>query len=243
MAATTTPSARALADLTIGLGGHLVDELEEALADHGLTRTSFLVLDALDRSTDGALGQGELVARVRRTAGSMSVRLGRLEHAGLISRTRESDDRRNVTVTLTEAGRTLVAGARDAYEARAARLVTPLADAEAVGAELQSWMTFFEPGERAAPRLGIAVAPAAIATRMRRAVGLEPHPGVLVVRVSRDGPAARAGIDRGDLVAGAGGVPVLSVGDLERAVLGAGKRVTLDLVRGTEPRTVDVDLD
>ena len=203
---TSTPSARALADLTIGLGGHLVDELEEALADAGVTGTSFLALDALDRSTDGALGQGELVARVGRTP-------------------------------------PLGPGPRPPSAPPAAGLAAALSHAAAVGAELTSWMTFFEPGERAAPRLGIAVAPAAVATRMRRAVGLEPHPGVLVLRVSRDGPAARAGGDRGDLVAGAGGGPVLSVGDLERAVLGAGKRVTLDLVRGAEPRTVNVDLD
>ena len=41
---------RDLADAVIGLAGHLGDELEEALAEHRLTRTSFLVLDALHRA-------------------------------------------------------------------------------------------------------------------------------------------------------------------------------------------------
>lgn len=234
---------RDLADAAIGLAGHLADELEEALADHRLTRTSFLVLDALDGAPDRALGQRELVARVRRTAGNMSVRLGRLEHAGLIERTRDDDDRRNVTVTLTDAGAKLAAAARATYEQRAGRLAAPLGDsAERLRSDLEGWLSFFEPGEHHAPRLGIAVAPSAVATRMRRAVGLDAHPGVLVLRVRGGSAADRAGVARGDLIVGAGGADVVSVGDLERAVHGADGSLSLALLRGVEPRTLDVAL-
>jgi DNA-binding MarR family transcriptional regulator len=238
-----THTARDLADAAVGLAGHLADELEEALADHRLTRTSFLVLDALEGSEGHTLGQRELVARVRRTAGNMSVRLGRLEHAGLIERTRDDDDRRNVTVTLTDAGAELARTARATYEQRAERLVAPLGDeAAGLGATLEGWLTFFEPGERHAPRLGIAVAPSAVATRMRRAVGLDAHPGVLVLRVRGGGAADRAGITRGDLITGAAGADVVSVGDLERAVQGANGTLKLSLLRGVEPRELDVEL-
>ena len=64
----------------------------------------------------------------------------------------------------------------------------------------------------------MAVATAAVAKRMRRAVGLPDEPGVLVMRVGVDGPADAAGLSRGDLITAAAGAPVRSVGDLERAV-------------------------
>ena len=60
-----------------------------------------------------------------------------------------------------------------------------------------------------------------MAKRMRSAVGLPEESGVLVLRVGRETPAATAGISRGDLITRADGEPVLSTGDLERAVKGA----------------------
>ena len=56
----------------------------------------------------------------------------------------------------------------------------------------------------ARPRLGVAIAPPRVARRMRRAVGLPEHDGVLVRGVQDDSPAARAGIERGDLIVAAG---------------------------------------
>src|SRR5438046_1844320 len=77
------------------------------------------------------------------------------------------------------------------------------------------------------PRLGIAVATAAVAKRMRRAVGLGDEAGVLVGRVGRESAAATAGLSRGDLVTEADGAPVLSIGDLHRAVRAADGEVSL----------------
>src|SRR5918994_2357114 len=52
----------------------------------------------------------------------------------------------------------------------------------------------------ARPRLGVALAPPRAARRMRAAVGLPERDGGLLVRaVEDDGPAARAGVERGDL--------------------------------------------
>ena len=53
------------------------------------------------------------------------------------------------------------------------------------------------------PRLGVAVATAAGAKRMRRAVGLADEAGVLIIRVKRESPADTAGLARGDLVTAA----------------------------------------
>jgi serine protease Do len=77
---------------------------------------------------------------------------------------------------------------------------------------------------------------------MRRAVGLADEPGVLIVRVTTDSPADAAGLSRGDLITAAGETPVRSVGDLERAVGHGGATISLSVLRGAEPRQVDVVL-
>jgi len=235
---TSDPTSVHVADTAISVAAHLESELEEALAEHRLTRASFLVLDALDRAPAGALGQRELVRSVRRTAGTMSVRLGRLERARVIEREPDPENRRSVTVTITERGRALVSAARPAYAARAQRLVTGLPSAGAPA--LDAWLSFFEPAERETPRLGVAIGTAAMAKRMRSAVGLSEEPGVLVLRVGRETPAAAAGVTRGDLITGAAGDPVLSTGDLERAVNGSTTTLTLSVLRGAEPHELEV---
>jgi len=235
---TPDPTPIHVADTAISVAAHLESELEEALAEHRLTRASFLVLDALDRVPAGALGQRELVRSVRRTAGTMSVRLGRLERARVIEREPDPESRRSVTVTITERGRALVSTARPAYAARAKRLVAGLPSAGAPA--LDAWLAFFEPAERETPRLGVAIGTIAMAKRMRSAVGLPEEPGVLVLRVGRETPASAAGVTRGDLITRAAGDPVLSTGDLERAVNGATATLTLSVLRGAEPHELEV---
>jgi DNA-binding MarR family transcriptional regulator len=237
--------AAGLIDATISVATHLETELEEALAEHRLTRASFLVLAALQDAPGQSLNQRVLVTTVRRTSGTMSVRLGRLEHAGLIERERDPDNRRSVTVTLTPRGLALVEAARPAYRERAERLVAGLGpEARAALTEhLPAWLAFFEPDERLTPRLGVAVAPAAVAARMRRAVGLSQDPGVLVLRVLRGSAADAGGVAQGDLVTEIGGVAVRSIGDLDRAVRTAGDEVELAVLRGAEPRALQVRFD
>jgi DNA-binding MarR family transcriptional regulator len=237
-------SNEALLDATISVATHLEAELEEALAEHRLRRGTFLVLEALLEADGQALNQRTLVSRVRRTSGTMSVRLGRLEHAGVIERERDPENRRRVTVTLTDRGRRIVEAAQPAYQRRAERLASALpADARAALAEhVPAWLAFFEPDERLAPRLGVAVAPAAVAARMRRAVGLSQEPGVLVLRVKRGSAADKAGLSQGDLVVEIGGEPVLTTGDLDRAVRGAGPEAKVKVLRGAEPLELVVSL-
>jgi serine protease Do len=93
-------------------------------------------------------------------------------------------------------------------------------------------------------RLGVAVAPPRAARRMRRAVGLPERDGLLIREVQEDGPADRAGIERGDLIVAAGGTDVDGVEDLYSAldaVPAGGGPLELTLVRGTDERTVDVE--
>jgi serine protease Do len=91
------------------------------------------------------------------------------------------------------------------------------------------------------PRLGIAIAPPRAARRMRAAVGLSEHDGLLVRGVEEDSPAGAAGLERGDLLITAAGRPLTSVDDLFDA-LEAGGTLTLGVLRGTDERDVDVIL-
>jgi S1-C subfamily serine protease len=107
---------------------------------------------------------------------------------------------------------------------------------------MSAWQEFFEPGEGEHRRLGVAVAGAAVAKKMRRAVGLDEAPGLLIVRVKSGSAADNAGLSRGDLITGAADAPVRSIGDLERAVRRADGTLALSVLRGVDARQVDVAL-
>jgi serine protease Do len=93
---------------------------------------------------------------------------------------------------------------------------------------------------RERPRLGIAVAPAHVARRLRRSVGLPELDGVLVRGVEEGSPAEAAGIAEGDLLVTAAGKPVTDVDTLHELLRDAGFPLELVLVRGTEERAVTV---
>jgi len=97
-------------------------------------------------------------------------------------------------------------------------------------------------GETAAPpQLGIAIAPGHVARRMRRAVGLPDAEGLLIHEVTKASPAARAGLAPGDLIVSAAGRPVTTIDDLFDALQAAsGGAVELNVVRGTDERTIQV---
>jgi serine protease Do len=97
-------------------------------------------------------------------------------------------------------------------------------------------------GESAAsPRLGVAIAPASVAKRLRRAVGLPDTDGLLIREVIEDSSAARAGLAQGDLIVAAAGRPVGTPDDLFDALKGAqGATIELGIVRGIDERTIQV---
>ncbi len=98
-------------------------------------------------------------------------------------------------------------------------------------------------GETPARRhLGVGLAPAHVARRLRRAVGLSERDGLLVREVEDDSPAARAGVAEGDLIVAAGGKPVTGADDLFEALASVAADAPLDLtlLRGDEERKVSV---
>jgi serine protease Do len=110
------------------------------------------------------------------------------------------------------------------------------------GAAVKERILLLARGEAAAPhRLGVAIAPPRVARRLRSAVGLPERDGLLVRAVEDDGPAAGAGVQKGDLIVAAGGTPTDNVESLYTAldsVPAAGGDLELTVVRGTEERTV-----
>jgi S1-C subfamily serine protease len=92
-------------------------------------------------------------------------------------------------------------------------------------------------------RLGVALAPARVARRMRRAVGLPEREGLLVQHVEDGSPADRAGLARGDLLVAANGRPLGRLDDLFEELDGAGTSLGLGVVRANDEREVAVTLD
>lgn len=88
-------------------------------------------------------------------------------------------------------------------------------------------------------RLGIGLAPAHVARRLRRSVGLPERDGLLVREVEDDSPAARAGIAEGDLIVAAGGRAVVEADDLFDA-MGTDGPLEIGLVRGADELVMTV---
>jgi serine protease Do len=92
-------------------------------------------------------------------------------------------------------------------------------------------------------RLGIAIAPSHAARRLRGAVGLPERDGVLVRNVEDESIAARAGVQRGDLIVAVGAAETGSVDALFAALeAGASEPTVLRLVRGVEEMEIPIDL-
>ena len=89
-------------------------------------------------------------------------------------------------------------------------------------------------------RLGVAVAPAFVAARLRRSVGLPERDGILVRGVEDGSDADKAGIQQGDLIVEVAGKPITDPDDLVEALAAASTPFEIKIVRGTEERTVSV---
>ncbi len=89
-------------------------------------------------------------------------------------------------------------------------------------------------------RLGVAVAPAFVAARLRRSVGLPERDGILVRGVEDGSDADKAGIQQGDLIVEVAGTAIEDPDDLVEALATVSTPFEIKIVRGTEERTVSV---
>jgi serine protease Do len=88
--------------------------------------------------------------------------------------------------------------------------------------------------------LGVAVQE--VTPAMARGLGLGASPGLLVGDVAPDGPAARAGVQRGDVITAIDGKPVQDAGHFRNLVAGTppGTRVRLSIAREGREQTLEV---
>lgn len=111
MTSNLDPDARSSYRL-ITLAARLIQRRQDdALAHLGLTRAAVIALEGL---TGGPLNQEQLAEEVRVQSQTLGRVLTRLEAAGLITRTRQASDRRQLKVELTESGAAAVEAARQA---------------------------------------------------------------------------------------------------------------------------------
>ena len=92
------------------------------------------------------------------------------------------------------------------------------------------------------PQLGITITPGHVARRLRRAVGLPDVEGLLIHGVDESSPAGRAGLAPGDLILAAAGQPVRTIDDLTGALQAADDTLELNVLRGTDERSIQVAL-
>ncbi len=89
-------------------------------------------------------------------------------------------------------------------------------------------------------RLGVAIAPAYVARRLRRSVGLPERDGLLVRDVEDGSLASRAGIQEGDLIVEVAGQAIADADALVDALDGATIPFDVKVVRGSDDHTLSV---
>jgi DNA-binding MarR family transcriptional regulator len=229
------------------LAAHLAAEIDKTFVGSGLSNADFSVLANLRRS--GApfrLTQRRLMDALGLTSGTISARVDRLSRRGLVVRDLDPADGRGVLVTLTAEGERLFEAVAPKHLANEARLVAALFPEEQaeLARLLQVLLVEYESSvdDRPDERLGMVLAPAHVGQERRTAVGLQPAPGLLVESVTTDGPAAKAGIQAGDLIVAAGAQDLRSLTGLAAAHAGAKEVLVLRLVRGSQTRQARVRL-
>jgi len=113
------------------LARHMDRARRAAFAAHGLETWEFDVLSALRRAGPPyQLSPGALLRATLVTSGTMTNRIDRLAAAGLVSRSRDQQDKRGVLVQLTDQGRRTVDAAMSDLLTREREILTSLGAAE-----------------------------------------------------------------------------------------------------------------
>jgi DNA-binding MarR family transcriptional regulator len=217
----------------------LAPKLEELFGRFELRGADFAVLATLVRLGDEGVSQRRLAAELGLSAGTMSVRIDRLVRRELVTREADPDDGRGALILLTAHGRDLFEACAPEHLANARNLLAGLSerDRQQLGRLLGKLLDTLEdqgPDDAIARELGLVVegAPAG-----RRAIGLQPLPGLLVRQVAPAGAAAASGVRPGDRLTAANRRRLRSRNDLHLVLSQAraqSRTVALELTRGAE---------
>ena len=93
----------------------VTSRVSRSMSAAGLTISQFGVLEALYHK--GPLCQRDIATKILKSTGNMTLVIDNLEKRGLVRRVRDNQDRRYLTVHLTESGAVLIEGALAHVEA------------------------------------------------------------------------------------------------------------------------------
>ena len=215
----------------IGRAGRIMEYVDRALEakfqEFGISRAAFDVLATLRRGGKPyRVPQRDLMRRLLRTSGSMSLRIDALEREGLVSRLPDKDDRRSVFVTLAPKGLSLIEKIIPEHLMNESALLSGLskAECEQLKSLLRKWLISLEANASQGTQLhlGIVLLDPHTSLMKRRAVGLPDVPGILVHHVEPGSWAEDRGFRKGDLIFAIEGRGVRSIADL-RSVLNKSK--------------------
>jgi DNA-binding MarR family transcriptional regulator len=108
----------------------LTDSIDLLLKESGLGSTQYNVLRILRGAGEGGICRNDLRDRMLTRMPDMTRMLDRLEEAGLVSRTRDADDRRMVLTWITPAGLQLLTQLEKPVQELHQRLLGHLSDAQ-----------------------------------------------------------------------------------------------------------------
>ena len=132
------------------LHSHLLREMGETFAAHGLNLASFDVLATLRRSGEPyELTPGELIASTMVTSGTMTNRIDQLVRAGFVERVSNADDGRSFLIALTDRGFDVIDAAVTDHVATQARLTSGLSESQfrRLNKLLEGFLSALETGE------------------------------------------------------------------------------------------------
>jgi len=141
----TTPMA--LIGRLLRISKHVETRIAQCHKNFSLTLGEFDVLAALRRSANrSSLTPSELIDALLLTSGAMTNRLDKLAEKGLISRCHSEEDRRSVTVALTDKGRELIDEAIEVHVSVLDELIKSISseDKQLLNGILNKWLGQFE---------------------------------------------------------------------------------------------------
>lgn len=176
-------------------------ELESLLTRFNLTRAEYDVLATLRRKGPPFKQPLKtLLPSLMRTSGTVTFRLDRLQKKGLVRRVADTDDRRSITVILTEAGEALFDRVQPLHLADGSKLLCALTVKEQAQFVqlLKKMLLLAEAGElRGLTDLDVELLQG-YGFHFGRDSCAQESPSLTVQHVTPKGPADQAGVRQGD---------------------------------------------
>ena len=124
------PSALKTCVVLLRTGSDLLTVFEAILGKHGLSQGRFLTLIVMNRTPDEAISPSTLAEKVGVKRATMTGLLDGLEQKGLVKRLAHPEDRRKVSIRLTDEGRQVLDEMLPDYYSRITKLMVNLTENE-----------------------------------------------------------------------------------------------------------------